>query len=277
VRAKKSAALTGRTAEKKPGLPVITLLTDFGTSDYFVGAMKGAILSRNPNVLLVDITHDIPPQNIESGAFTLLAAYKSLPLGTIHLVVVDPGVGSARRPIVVEAGGHFFVGPDNGLFSYVYERESKWRVFQLTNNEYFAESPCPTFHGRDLFGPVAAALAAGVKPDSLGPLVEDPVRLKPLKPELNHKGKLRARVIHIDRFGNCITNITRDDLPTGANTKLIVRKKTIKEIREYFAEGKSGPFAIWGSAGFLEIAVKNGSAAEVLHATIGDTVHVLQK
>ena len=159
---------TGRQGKVSPSLPVITLLTDFGTADYFVGAVKGAILSVNPSAIVVDITHEIPPQDIEAGAFTLLAAYKTFPAGTIHVVVIDPGVGSTRRPIIVSANEQFFVGPDNGLFTYIYDREPSHRIFHVTSDRYFRPEPSSTFHGRDIFAPVAAALSKGVVLKSLG-------------------------------------------------------------------------------------------------------------
>ena len=167
-------------------MTVITLLTDFGTADYFVGAVKGAILSVDPQAAIVDITHEIPPQDIEAGAFTLLASYKTFPAGTIHMAVVDPGVGSTRRPIVVIANEQFFVGPDNGIFSYICDRESSHRTFHITEEKYFRPSPSSTFHGRDIFAPVAAALSKGVKPEELGSEIEDEVRLGSLRSGAAH-------------------------------------------------------------------------------------------
>jgi S-adenosylmethionine hydrolase len=241
--------------------PVITLLTDFGTVDYFVGAVKGAILSVNPGAVIVDITHEIPPQDIETGAFTLLAAYETFPAGTIHVAVVDPGVGSERRPLIVSANEQFFVGPDNGLFSYIYDREPSHQSFHVTSDRYFRPFVSSTFHGRDIFAPVAAALSNGVAPEELGMLIDDEVRLPSLETPL--------RIIHIDRFGNCITNITRDLSPG----EIVVKGKTISEIRQFYGEGDDRSlFAIWGSAGFLEISVNGGSAAKVLGAARGDEI-----
>ena len=198
-------------ASPRRPVSVITLLTDFGVADYFVGSVKGVILSLNPQARIVDLTHEIPAQDIEAAAFTLLAAYKSFPKGTVHVAVVDPGVGSTRRGIAVVAADQFFVGPDNGIFSYIYERESKFSVYELSNEEFFREPVSPTFHGRDIFAPVAAALSNGVKPAKLGPRVTDPVKLAPLTPEVRDS-RILARIIHIDRFGNCVTNITREVL-----------------------------------------------------------------
>ena len=254
---------------------VITLLTDFGTADYFVAAMKGVILTINPQVSLVDITHEIPPQDIEAGAFTLLTCYRDFPEGTIHVAVVDPGVGSSRRAIVVRAGWYYFVGPDNGLFSYVCDREPSAEVFHVTATEHFRPSPSPTFHGRDVFAPVAAALSKDIQVEELGPQVSDAVRLAPLSPTRDEIGKLRGRIIHIDHFGNCITNFTRGDLPDTEAVKLSVNGRVIETFRQFFTD-KTGSeeeiFAIWGSAGYLELAVNRRSASEFLSAKRGDAV-----
>lgn len=264
-------------------MKVITLLTDFGNADYFVAAVKGVILTINPLATLVDITHEIPPQDIEAGAFTLLSCYRDFPAGTIHVGVVDPGVGSTRRPIVVNAGSHYFVGPDNGLFSYVLDREPSHQVFHVTASEYFRETPSTTFHGRDIFAPVAAALSKGLKPAKLGPQVDDEVRLAPLAAVKRRDGKVEGRIIHIDRFGNCITNLTRTDLPDTAGKRLLIKRRVIKAFRQFYGDeggskrkSSSQPelFAIWGSASFLELSINGGSAAASLKVKRGDAVTV---
>ena len=252
--------------------------------------MKGVILTINRSAAIVDITHEIPPQDIESGAFTLLTCYRDFPEGTIHVAVVDPGVGSSRRAIVVRAGSGeragsvYFVGPDNGLFSYVYDREDSCEVFHVTASEYFRPSPSATFHGRDVFAPVAAALSKAIDPQALGPRITDYVRLTPLSPTRDFTGQLRGRIIHIDHFGNCITNYTRADLPGSQPLKLTVNGRVIETFRKFFTDEHRSKadehgsddqlFGIWGSAGFLEIAVNRSSAAEVLGATRGDAVIV---
>ena len=264
-------------------MSIVTLLTDFGAADYFVGALKGAILSVNPQAHIVDITHEIPAHDIAAGAFTLLAAYSSFPAQTIHVAVVDPGVGSARRPLLVAAREHFFVGPDNGLFSYVCEREQgDVRVYQLTNEKFFRTPVSNTFHGRDIFAPVAGALSKNVPPEDFGEPVEDYVRLVPLAPvrEGDAAGAWSAKIIHIDRFGNLITNITRRELAGAEFTqgaRLDVGGRAINSFRKFYAEetGAAGElFAIWGSAGFLEIAADRASAARLLRAERGQTVRV---
>lgn len=267
-------------AAPRPRVPLITLLTDFGTEDYFVAAVKGVILGSNPNARIVDITHDIAPQDIEAGAFTLLAACSSFPSGTIHVAVVDPGVGSSRRPILIQAGAQFFVGPDNGIFSYVCDHFAPTEIVHLTNAKYFREPVSPTFNGRDIFAPVAAALSTGTKPDELGEPIIDYVKLKPLKAETSQSGEIIGRIIHIDRFGNCVTNITQSELTPekiAASAKLRIKGKVVKSFRGYFAEGagsRDKVFAIWGSAGFLEIVANGESAARVLNARRGDVVIV---
>ena len=253
---------TGREGSEQPNLPVITLLTDFGTADYFVGAVKGAILSVNPNIIIVDITHEIPAQNIEAGAFLLLSAYKIFPPRTIHVAVVDPGVGSSRRPIIVATNDQFFVGPDNGLFTYIYDREPSHRTFHVTASEYFRPNPSSTFHGRDIFAPVAGALSTGIQPEHFGPEITDTVRLPSLETPL--------RIIHIDHFGNCVTNITREVFD---GQSLSINGRTISAFRNFYGEADPEEvFMIWGSAGFLEISVNGGSAAQILGAKHGDAI-----
>ena len=259
---------------------IVTLLSDFGAADFFVGAMKGAVLSVNREATLVDITHEIPAHDVQAGAWTLLAAYAAFPPATVHVAVVDPGVGSERRPLVVSAGGHLFVGPDNGLFSYVIEREGG-AAFHLTRSEFFRPQVSSTFHGRDVFAPVAGALAQGIAPEKLGEPIADYVRLAPLRPRRAADGTLEASVIHVDRFGNCITNITPPDVAEGAlrtgRAHLIVGGREVRRFQRFFAEGEGAPeplFTIWGSAGFLEIAAFQSSAARLLGVGRGAPVRV---
>jgi S-adenosyl-L-methionine hydrolase (adenosine-forming) len=258
---------TGRQGNVSPSLPVITLLTDFGTADYYVGAVKGAILSVNPSAVVVDITHEIPPQDIAAGAFTLLAAYKTFPAGTIHVAVVDPGVGSTRRPIIVSANEQFFVGPDNGLFTYIYDREPSRRIIHVTADRFFRPQPSTTFHGRDIFAPVAAALSNGVAVEDFGAEINDEIRLPSLETPL--------RIIHIDRFGNCVTNITRDLIDDTEQPTLLIKSTSIRTFKSFYSDeigSPNKPFAIWGSAGFLEISINGDSAAQKLNAKRDDIV-----
>jgi len=266
---------TGRAGEISSTVPVISLLTDFGLTDYFVGAVKGVILSINPAARLVDITHEIPAHDIEAAAFTLFVSHKSFPPNTVHLAVVDPGVGSSRRPVIVRTEAGTFVGPDNGIFSYVLEQADGYELFHVTDQQYFRTLVSNNFHGRDIFAPVAAELSRGAKPSAFGPKIGDPVVLPSLKP-LRKKLGLEGRIIHVDTFGNCITNFTRADMLE--NSGLRVRGKSINTFKNYFSEktsSRSELFAIWGSAGFLEIAATNKSAAKLLHAKRGDRVKLV--
>jgi len=258
-------------------MPIITLVTDFGTQDYFVGAMKGVILSQNPSAVIVDITHEVPPQDIQAAAFNLLATYKDFPAGTIHLAVVDPGVGSSRRPILVECAGQMFAGPDNGLFSWICQREGHFLARHLTNEKFFKHPQSATFHGRDVFAPVAAALSRGVSAEEFGPLIDDAIVLESLTPRANEDGTLAAVIIHIDRFGNCITNLTTEHLTSEVDrrVRLTVNNHVITSIRKYFsaeADDSESLFMIPGSAGFVEIAAQNSSAAAILKVRRGQSI-----
>src|SRR5437870_2439387 len=257
-------------------MQIITLLTDFGTQDYFVGAMKGVILSINPDALIVDITHDTPPHDVESAAFTLLACYRDFPARTIHVVVVDPGVGSQRRALGIECREQMFVGPDNGIFSWICEREKEYRAFNVTDEKLFRQPVSATFHGRDVFAPIAAALSAGTTIDEIGPPLREFVRLAPLTPVTLNDQTIEGRIIHIDRFGNCITNLTQQDLRADmfqCGAKLTINNHDILAFHRYFAEANDGePFCYFGSAGFLEIAARNSSAQKLLKAHRGQAI-----
>lgn len=259
-------------------MAIITLLTDFGSSDYFVGAMKGVTLSINPEATIVDITHDIPPQDIETAAFNLLSCYRDFPKGTIHVAVVDPGVGSDRRAIVVECAHQFFVGPDNGLFSWICEREGVWSATHITNRKFFRHPVSNTFHGRDVFAPVAAALSAGHQPQEFGPALTDIVRLPSLEPTTISENVVEGRIIHVDHFGNCITNFTRRTLESrgvATSWRMALNNCEISSFRDFFAESTAHEvFAIVGSAGFIEICARNGSAAKILNVQRGQIVQL---
>jgi S-adenosylmethionine hydrolase len=259
---------------------IITLLTDFGTEDYFVGAMKGVILTRSPKSVLIDIAHGIPPQDVQAAAFTLSAAYSYFPTGSIHLAVVDPGVGSDRRPILVEAGAHLFVGPDNGLFTLLLAQIPTARIRHLTNSAYFLPNPSSTFHGRDIFAPVAAALAEGVPPGAFGPTIQDIVRFETMQYRSMPDGTLAGRIMHIDHFGNCVTNFPADRLLSLSGTRsfcLEVKESQIRNLMGSYSEAATqpgAPFLICGSAGFLEISVQSSSAARELNIRVGEPVRL---
>jgi S-adenosyl-L-methionine hydrolase (adenosine-forming) len=254
---------------------MITLLTDFGTIDYFVPAVKGVILSINPAAAIVDLTHEIAPQDIESAAFTLAACYRNFPPGTIHVTIVDPGVGSKRRAIVVSAGDHFFVGPDNGIFSHVYAREPDLKVHHASRDEFLRHPVSTTFHGRDVFAPLAGWLSRGVSPASFGEVIEDYVRLEITQPmKRRNSDGLDGVVIHVDRFGNCVTNLTDADFRPKLNSRFEAEGVEIVRFGDHFAEfGEvAEPFAYLGSAGYWEIAIWRDSAAERLGIRRGSRV-----
>lgn len=253
---------------------VIALLTDFGTQDYFVGAMKGAILSINQQAKIVDITHEIPPQDIRAAAFTLCACCEDFPEKTIFVAVVDPGVGSNRKAILVETERYFFVAPDNGLLSFVFKKnksalaQARASVFELTNEKFFAEKISRTFHGRDIFAPVAAHLSVGVKPNDFGRKIEDFIRFEFSEPKKLSGGKIEAEIIHIDRFGNLITNLRKKDLPEKFSIE--INGKLIDRLQNFYVEAERDElFMIFGSAGFLEIVASQNSASKLLNATGG--------
>jgi S-adenosyl-L-methionine hydrolase (adenosine-forming) len=249
---------------------MITLLTDFGTTDYFVPAVKGVILTLHPTAQLIDLTHDIPAQDIRHAAFTLGACYRNFPPGTIHLAVVDPGVGSARRPIVLQAGQHYFVGPDNGLFSFVYAREPQVHVYHATRAEFHRPQASATFHGRDVFAPLAAWLARSTHPASLGREITDYVRFAIPQPQADAQTKtITGEVIHIDRYGNCLTNLTENELPLalalGATSPVLqLVGQTVIQFGTHFAQAAQPErlFAYLGSAEYWEVALWCASAAE---------------
>jgi S-adenosylmethionine hydrolase len=265
---------------------LITLLTDFGTTDYFTGAMKGAILHVNPEARIFDLTHEIPPHDIRAAAFTLKCLYRTFPPETIHVAVVDPGVGSMRRPLLVRAGGQYFIGPDNGLFSYIfYDYDVDVDVFVISNEKYFRPSVSTTFHGRDIFAPVAGALSKGIEPEELGTEVrEDYIRLNlDFHPVMNGDGLLEASIIHIDHFGNCVTNLAHRDFAEEMKerwAKIVINGHEITAFRSFYAQGGAGSnelFAIWGSAGFLEIVVNQDSAARRLKAHRGQKLIIVDR
>lgn len=252
---------------------VIALLTDFGTSDHFVAAMKGAILSIEPRATVVDITHETSPHDIRSAGFSLWACYRNFPNGTVFVCVVDPGVGSRRRRIVHRSGEYLFVAPDNGLLSFLFDEE-EGETWEIEEGEYTADRISGTFDGRDVFGPVGAHLARGVHPSSIGKRLADP---ESRSTGLRIRGTAASGsglVIHIDRFGNLITNLWPEDLAEG--TSVEIGGTVVTERRVYFGEGgPAGIFVIEGSTGLLEIASNRKSAAEALGARVGDVVSLV--
>jgi S-adenosyl-L-methionine hydrolase (adenosine-forming) len=251
---------------------LITLMSDFGLRDPFVGIMKGVILSINPDAKLVDLTHEVESFDVLEGALTLAQSYGYFPPGTIHVVVVDPGVGSERRPILVGTPDAAFVGPDNGIFSLVYERESGYEVRHLIAEQYFRRPVSRTFQGRDIFAPAAAWLSRGKPAESFGPLIGDYIRLETPKPA-RAGGVVHGSVLRVDKFGNVITNFRPGDLASGRSFRLIIRDHLVTRLLTNYAAGQPGEiFAIVGSAGLVEMAAREASAAAILGARKGDLV-----
>ncbi len=253
--------------------PIVTLTTDFGLEDHFVGAMKGVILSLAPRARIVDITHQVTPFAVPEAAFVVAEACRWFPAGTVHVVVVDPGVGTHRRPLVAEAGGHCFVAPDNGVLSLVLAR-SRHKVRQITAEQYFLHPVSRTFHGRDVFAPVAARLATGLAPARLGPQIPDYARGDFSEPAACGRDRWRGVVLKVDRFGNLITSLRSRPLESGRFVMRAGRRRITATARSY-AEGKPGVlFVIEGSSGYLEIAANQGSAAALTGAAAGARVEL---
>ncbi|MBC8183222.1 SAM-dependent chlorinase/fluorinase [candidate division KSB1 bacterium] len=252
---------------------IITLCTDFGIKDGFVGVMKGIIYGINPHARIVDITHHIPPQNIQAGSFILQNSYKHFPDGTIHVVVVDPGVGSERKILAVAANNHFFIAPDNQILKYIFYKNETLTVAEVLNKSYFSQNISRTFHGRDIFAPVAAHLSNGVSIESLGEIITDFDRGKLQWPVFS-KNKITGTIIHIDTFGNLISNIEEKDL-LNRSVSIKAGKILLEKLSNSYAEVNMGqPLAIFGSSGFLELAVRNGNAKDFLSLNIGDRFEV---
>ena len=256
---------------------VVTLLTDFGTRDHYVGTIKGVLLSINPSLELVDITHEVTPQNILEGGFVLASAFKYFPKGTVHLAVIDPGVGTKRFGLAAETQDHFFVGPYNGLFDQVFDLDPPRQVVRLENSDYHLPQVSTTFHARDIFAPVAAHLSLGLSLEKLGPPIIYSIRF-PGRIIFSEHDELQGEIIHVDHFGNLISNI---EIP-HSETKI-----RLQDLRIYLAadqmltgpntyeEAPPGrPFALIGSSGLLEISVRNGSAHKVTGQGVGTPIRV---
>jgi len=256
--------------------PIITLLTDFGTSDTYVAQMKGVILGISPDATIIDITHDVQPQAIEQGAFLLESAYRYFPSGTVHVAVVDPGVGTERRALAVRTNRWMFVAPDNGLLTSVLRNEEQFEAYEITNSRFMLPQISSTFHGRDIFSPAAAYLSLGTPVSELGPQVFDPVMLPP--PPVPSDNTFEGRIIHIDRFGNCITDIEESRFRNwlGSRTAVITVSGQLIHgpIRTYAEAAPGGLSALFGSSGRLEIAINMGNAAVELGLMLGSKVLV---
>ena len=273
--------------------PIITLTTDFGYDDAYVAAVKGAVLSVNPEASIIDITHSIEPQNILQAAFILNAAYRYFPKQTIHMAIVDPGVGGEREGIILKTPSACFVAPDNGILSYVIDdlfpiegpvtqstRDLSKVVFKagvevvaITDPRFWRRPVSPTFHGRDVFAPVAAGLSLDISIYEFGGKINSLHVLPVPRPSLDADGNLIGRVLHIDRFGNLITNVRSNDLP-GKDVMIEAAGCCIEGISSYYAQSK-GVMALLGSTGHLEISVRDGSARDFLGMMVGDEIRVI--
>jgi S-adenosylmethionine hydrolase len=255
--------------------PVITLITDFGQSDTYAGIMKGVMLGICPEAVLVDLTHDIAPQAIRQAAYLLHTATPYFPAGTVHLIVVDPGVGSARRPIAVLAERAIYVAPDNGVLTATLEQDPPRMAVHLTEQKYQLPPVSDTFHGRDIFAPAAAHLAAGIDLQQMGKEIEasNLVRLPTQQPILEADGSLLGKVQHIDHFGNLITTLKHSRL--SSPVRIRISSETIPELSRTFADVAPGMLVAYvGSSGFVEIAVRDGNAAALLGVAVGSPVYL---
>ena len=261
--------------------PIITLTTDFGLKDPFVGIMKGIILGTNPKAEIIDIAHNITPHNTLEASHVISKAYKYFPPTTIHVVVVDPEVGSPRRPLLIVTENHYFIGPDNGVFSHIIEEEREspiFKVFHITASHYFLPVDGPTFHGRDIFAPVAAWFSKGIESSKFGETIDDYVVLPLPKTKAVGENVFEGEVVHIDGFGNAITNITRNDIEKlspdyqEGKLKVIYNDQQINFTHYYSETGESHLSAIINSFGFLELFCFKSNASNKYGIKIGDKI-----
>ena len=251
--------------------PIVTLTTDFGTRDHFAGVLKGVVLRICPTAKVVDISHEVHPFEISEGAFLLAQAYRYFPAKTIHVAIVDPGVGSARRPILVQAANQYFIGPDNGVLTMVYSGIPH-KVREITNEKYFLQPVSRTFHGRDIFAPCAAHLAAGARPATFGKLIDDHLKPSFTEPNRTAKRVWVGTVLHIDRFGNLITNLHVENFGDVRVRpfEIAIGTQHLTRLALTYAEVDPGePFVVVGSSGYLEIAANQASAARMLGCGVG--------
>jgi len=262
-------------------MSIITLLTDFGTEDVYVGVMKGVILSINPSAAVVDVCHYIDPQDLIEAAYLIKSSYKYFPRGTIHIIVVDPGVGGDRSIVAVKISGHIFLAPDNGVLTLLMNEGEVDTIVRVENRRYFLDSISRTFHGRDIFAPVGSHISKGVPIEKLGPhlVMQDLIRLSIPKPYISDKDELIGMIISIDRFGNCMSNIDENFLnkfvKNGSEKKLEIKigKTVINSLSHtYIDAGPKCPLAIIGSFGYLEIALNCDNAGHLLNIKKGDTI-----
>ncbi len=258
---------------------IVTLTTDFGGSDHFVGTMRGVILGVNPAANVVDLCNAVNSYDVLDGALTIAQAYRYFPADTIHMVVVDPGVGSARRPLLVTTTRHYFIAPDNGVLSLVMEQEERVTVRHITAEHYFLQPVSNTFHGRDVFAPCAGWMSKGVEPDKFGDEITDYVRFTLPRPKQASERVLKGSVLKVDKFGNLITNLTVENAPAvfaaGSQVKITVGQAVVTSIRTAYAQGQAGEvFGLLNSMGYMEITCNRGAASQMAKAGRGADVVV---
>lgn len=257
-------------------MKVVTLTTDFGTSDWFVGTMKGVMLKIAPNTHIVDITHDVPSQDVQAGAFALMCSYKYFPEGSVHVAIVDPEVGGRRIPIAVKTRSYWFVGPDNGVLSYALHEQIVLDIRLIENPKVCIESVGNTFHGRDIFAPAAAHIAKGINPEFIGRKLRSFTQLE--FPKVQRTGdKIIGEVVYIDKFGNAITNVKFEHKDEFRGWNFVIGRKSVGSVLGSYSDVASGqPVVVYGSSGFLEIAIRNGNAAEKLKLKNGTKVQLVK-
>lgn len=260
--------------------PIITLLSDFSTRDAYVASMKGVILGLNREAVLVDLAHEVPPQDVRAGALILAGAAPYFPPGTIHLAVVDPGVGGPRRALAARGGGQFWVGPDNGLFHLIFSQTAELTIVSLENPRFFRPEVSPTFHSRDIFAPVAAHLSLGIDLAQLGPVIADPVPLDFPLPVFTPEA-VRGEIIYVDRFGNLVSNVRAGELKAWApegNWRLQIGPRNIRGLVRTYTDVAPGEFlALEGSHGYVEIACAGDNAAKRLKAGAGQSLEIWRR
>ena len=255
---------------------IITLTTDFGARDAFVGVMKGVILNINPSATIVDITHGIPQGDLDAASFALDQAYMYFPPGSIHVVVVDPGVGTKRKVLLARAADRYFLAPDNSVLKYVFAQQAIVEARSVTNKKYFLSQTSRTFHGRDIFAPIAAHLSMGVPFEEFGEMIDDVVRGDIALPAKSDK-RIVGEIVYIDHFGNCISNISKTDV-LEENVEVNIKHFQFERLSDSYAEHELGePLAIISSHDYLEIAVRDGNAAKILNIKKGEPVELILK
>jgi hypothetical protein len=260
--------------------PIITLLSDFGLDDHFVGVMKGVIVNINPEALVIDIAHNVVPHDVFQAAFLIKSSYLYFPPTTIHVVVVDPGVGTSRRSIVVSTEKGHFIAPDNGVLSYIYAEEQIGEVREMTADHYFLKPRSGTFDGRDVFAPVAAWMSKGVGMSSFGEVITDYKKYDLPQPVPVNQNVLRCKIIYVDRFGNLISNLSRERFKECLDASETRRfafqvggEHTVAKISYSYADGEKGELiALFGSSGLLEFSVNQGNAAKLTSLGIGKDI-----